>query len=236
MTDARMRLEAQWSQAQRAAFARYFELLAEWNERMNLTAVTEEAEVYVKHFWDSLAVLGVPEFSEALMGAGNIADVGTGAGFPGLPLAICRPQARVVLMDALQKRTKFLQVVVDELGLSNVEVVHGRVEDLARARAWRQRFDVVVSRAVARLNVLLELTVPLARRGGLVVAYKGPQVDEELADGRRAAGKLAAKVERVVRAELPEGAGERALVLVRVLGQVAPSYPRKAGTPQRRPL
>ncbi|WP_026962689.1 16S rRNA (guanine(527)-N(7))-methyltransferase RsmG [Alicyclobacillus herbarius] len=236
MSKAREQFEAALSAVQQAAFARYYALLVEWNERMNLTAVTEESEVYIKHFWDSLLALRVPEFTETLGEAGKLADVGTGAGFPGLPLAICCPQVHVVLMDSLQKRTRFLEAVVEELGLKNVTVVHGRAEDLARDDTWRQRFDVVVSRAVARLNVLLELTVPFVRPGGCVLAYKGPQLDEELPDGRRAAGQLSAKIERVERTSLPMGEGERTLAVIRVEGTVSPTFPRKAGTPQRRPL
>jgi 16S rRNA (guanine527-N7)-methyltransferase len=236
MSDGRARLEERLSASERAAFARYYRMLVEWNERVNLTAVTDESEVYIKHFWDSLDVLAVPEFLETIGTAGLVADVGSGAGFPGLPLAICRPQTQFVLMDSLQKRVGFLQAVVAELRLSNVQVVHGRAEELARQETWRQRFDVAVSRAVARLNVLAELTVPFVRPGGCVVAYKGPQLATELADGERAARKLGARVERVAESSLPDGYGERSFVVLRVERRVDARYPRRPGTPQKHPL
>jgi 16S rRNA (guanine527-N7)-methyltransferase len=219
-----------------ASFQRYYEMLVDWNERVNLTAITDKAEVFVKHFTDSLYVVTTEEWRRIEEAGGTVLDVGTGAGFPGLPLAICHPHLSFVLCDSLQKRVQFVKSVCDELGIDNVEVVHGRAEDLARNTAYRQRFDAVVSRAVARLNVLVELTLPFVCPGGFFFSYKGPGVEEELPDGVRAAGVLSGTLERLYNYHLPNDMGERVTVVFRQAGQVPKAYPRKAGTPQKHPL
>jgi 16S rRNA (guanine527-N7)-methyltransferase len=221
---------------QEALFERYYEMLVDWNDRVNLTAITDKEEVFVKHFMDSLIVASTEEWRRIEEAGGTVVDIGTGAGFPGLPLAICHPHLSFVLCDSLQKRVQFVKHVCEELGIVNVEVVHGRAEDLARNPAYRQRFDAVVSRAVARLNVLVELTLPFLCRGGFFFSYKGPGVEEELQDGIRAAGVLSGTLERVYNHVLPNEMGERAIVVFRQDGQVPKAYPRKAGTPQKRPL
>ncbi|GGI95052.1 ribosomal RNA small subunit methyltransferase G [Alicyclobacillus cellulosilyticus] len=218
-------------------FEVYYERLVAWNQQLNLTSITERREVFIKHFADSLAVVRLPEWRFVVHAPGaGVMDVGTGAGFPGLPLAICHPDIPFVLADAQAKRLRFLADVVAALGLHNVRLVHGRAEDLARDPAMRGRFAAVTARAVARLNVLLELTVPFCRVGGFVFAYKGPGVEEELAEGERAAGVLGAKLARIVPWELPEGMGSRRMVVTVQERPVPAKYPRKAGTPQRAPL
>jgi len=236
MTDSRDLLQGYVSFEGLSLLERYFHLLVKWNEVMNLTAIVERDEVYVKHFYDSLTVLGLSMFSgEGGLGE-SVIDVGTGAGLPGIPLAIARPETQFTLCDSLGKRTKFLEVVVQELALRNVRVIHGRAEDLARSAEYRNRYDLVVARAVAKLNVLTEVMVPFARRGGHVVCYKGPTVEEELLAASTAFTALGAKVNSVKTIELPEGYGHRSLVVLEAVSKTSPKYPRKAGTPQRDPL
>jgi 16S rRNA (guanine527-N7)-methyltransferase len=216
---------------------RYFELMLEWNTRLNLTAITEPTEATVKHFWDSLS-LSQLNIEQTLgdVSEARVIDVGTGAGLPGIPLAVCHPEWQFVLCDALNKRLNFLQHVSDELGLKNIRLVHGRAEDLARASEFRNSFDLVLSRAVARLRVLLELTVPFCRPGGLVVAYKGSVAAEEVVEAKRALEVLHTRVVDVHPVELPLGYGLHHLVSVTPVTNTAKAYPRKAGTPQKQPL
>lgn len=225
-----------WGEAAEARFARYYELLVEWNQRMNLTNIVDRREVYVKHFYDSVWLREVPAWQRLMRSGCRAVDVGTGAGFPGLALAILVPDCEFVLLDALQKRIGFLTTVVEELGLSNVQVVHARAEDGARQSGLRGAFDAVLSRAVARLNVLMEYTLPFARVGGAVFAYKGPGVEEEWADGMAAASVLGGSLEERIERQLPEDMGKRVVVVVPKRAATPRVYPRKAGTPQKQPL
>ncbi len=215
---------------------RYFELMLDWNQRLNLTAITDLTEAAVKHFWDSLSLHQADLRSLTSAQRVRVADVGTGAGLPGLPLAICHPDWSFVLFDSLNKRLVFLKHVVTELGLKNVELVHGRAEDLAHDARFRNQFDLVVSRAVARLRVLLELTVPFCRPGGLLAAYKGSAVHEELSEASEALKALRAEVVEDCQIDLPLGFGQHHILLVSPLAATPKAYPRKAGTPQKQPL
>lgn len=219
----------------RGQFEGYFKRLIAENEKMNLTAIVDKDEVYLKHFWDSAAVSKLAAWSGLPKDAKCI-DVGTGAGFPGLPLAICYPRMSFTLVDSLQKRLRFLDEVVSEIHAENVSLVHGRAEDLGRVPDFRNRFDVAVSRAVAKLSVLMEFVLPFVQVGGYFFAYKGPGVKDELEDGKRVAKRLGAEVVAVESFSLPEGQGDRSIVVVRQRVATPSSYPRKAGTPQRRPL
>lgn len=211
-------------------FDRYHALLQEWNRRMDLTNVGLEEEAIPRHYLDSLTLLAQPAWLRDGM---TVVDVGTGAGFPGLPLAIARPDWRVTLVDALAKRVAFCRAVVEELGLS-ARVEHSRAEDFARAE--RGRYDLAVSRAVASLPVLLELTLPLLAPGGLMAAYKGPGVLEEWENGAGAARMLGGELLEAVPAPVPGTDWNHLLVMARQRKACPAQYPRKAGTPERKPL
>jgi len=213
-------------------FERYYELLTDWNERMNLTAITGKDEVYAKHFFDSLTVaMAVPVGQMK-----TAADIGTGAGFPGLPLKILFPRLKLLLVDSLRKRIQFLEHAAAELGLKDVVCLHGRAEDLARRPDLRDRFDLVTARAVARLNVLGELCLPFVRPGGSFVAMKGPQGREELAEAERGIRLLRARVAVVRTVRLPLEDAERTLIVLEKTGSTPDAYPRRAGIPARNPL
>lgn len=215
-----------------AQFAVYEQELLDWNQRINLTATSDPREIAVKHILDSLTCfLAVP------IGAGmRVLDVGTGAGFPGMVIRIHAPDTSVVLLDSTRKKLLFLEHLARVLGLTGVETVHARAEDAGRDRRYRERFDLVVARAVAELRVLLELCLPFVRVGGAFLALKGPRGDAEVDPAGRALTILGGEVERVVPLSLPFGAGERRLILVRKRRPTPPAYPRSAGVPARKPL
>lgn len=211
---------------------KYFEMLVEWNKVMNLTAITEPKEVAIKHMIDSLSAWS----DERLQGAKSIIDVGTGAGFPGIPLKIYKPELKLTLLDSLNKRIKFLQAVVDELGLTDVQCIHARAEEGARNKQLREGFDIVVSRAVARLPVLAEYCVPFVKVGGTFVALKGMKFAEEAAEGKKALKILGIDDTEIVEVHLPELDDKRAVIYARKKRGTPKQYPRKAGTPEKNPL
>ena len=206
-------------------FEIYHRLLSEWNERMNLTAITDPVAVAEKHFADSLAAL--PYLKPGM----KVVDVGTGAGFPGVPLLIMEPGLELTLADSLQKRLTFLDALLKELGLK-AALVHGRAEDLGQNKLYREQFDAALSRAVANLPVLLELTTPFVRVGGTAIAYKG-DADQELESAKTAAFLLHVKLRSV---DLASPLGRRCLIFADKIAPTPRSYPRKAGTPSKKPL
>ena len=213
-------------------FFEYYRLLVQWNEFMNLTAITEMEEVMEKHFVDSLALSKAAE-------VGNIEtliDVGTGAGFPGIPLKIAYPHLRVVLLDSLNKRVKFLSTVIETLGLTNIQAVHGRAEDAARQKAYREQFDAAVSRAVANMASLSEYCLPFIKVGGVFVPYKSGNIEEELKDAGKAVKTLGGTIRRVEKFQLPDTDIERSLVLIEKTERTDKRYPRKAGLPSKEPI
>ena len=206
-------------------FEIYHRLLSEWNEKMNLTAITDPVAVAEKHFADSLAAL--PYLKPGM----KVVDVGTGAGFPGVPLLIMEPGLEMTLADSLQKRLTFLDALLNELGLT-AALVHGRAEDLGQNRLYREQYDAALSRAVANLPVLLELTTPFVRVGGTAIAYKG-DADQELESAKTAAFLLHVKLRSV---DLDSNLGKRCLIFADKIAPTPRSYPRKAGTPSKKPL
>ena len=228
MSDMKDLLKKALPQADETALDRfeiYHRLLSEWNEKMNLTAITDPVAVAEKHFADSLAAL--PYLKPGM----KVVDVGTGAGFPGVPLLIMEPGLELTLADSLQKRLTFLDALLKELGLK-AALVHGRAEDLGQNKLYREQFDAALSRAVANLPVLLELTTPFVRVGGTAIAYKG-DADQELESAKTAAFLLHVKLRSV---DLASPLGRRCLIFADKIAPTPRSYPRKAGTPSKKPL
>lgn len=214
-------------------FFEYYKLLVHWNSMINLTAITEMKEVITKHFVDSLSIIkAVPDIGEKIY---TVIDVGTGAGFPGIPLKIAFPDLHVTLLDSLNKRIRFLNEVIETLGLNQIETRHGRAEDAARDNVSRETFDLCVSRAVANLSTLSEYCLPFVRTGGYFVSYKSGKIEEELKTGKNAVKKLGGELEEITAFQLPNS-DERDLVKIRKISPTPKKYPRKAGTPSREPL
>ena len=217
---------------QKEQYERYFELLVEWNEKINLTAITEKDEVYLKHFYDSIAPIlqGLIENQPI-----RLLDIGAGAGFPSLPMKILFPELDVTIIDSLNKRINFLHLLAEELGLSGVHFYHGRAEDFAQDKAFRAQFDLVTARAVARMQVLSELTIPYLKVGGRLLALKASNAPEELEEAKNALNLLFSKVGDNLQYELPNG-DPRYITLVEKKKETPNKYPRKAGMPNKRPL
>lgn len=217
---------------QKFQFERYFELLVEWNQKINLTAITEKEEVYLKHFYDSIAPIlqGLIENQEI-----KLLDIGAGAGFPSLPMKILYPQLDVTIIDSLNKRINFLQLLAEELDLEGVHFYHGRAEDFAQDKHFRAQFDIVTARAVARMQVLSELTIPYLKVGGKLLALKASNAPEELTEAKNALNLLFSKVEDNISYTLPNG-DPRYITIVEKKKETPNKYPRKAGMPNKRPL
>ena len=211
-------------------FYEYMNMLLEWNEKMNLTAITDPEDVIVKHFVDSLTI------SKQIENNSKIIDVGTGAGFPGIPLKIYNESLKVTLLDSLNKRTIFLKEVVDKLELKNVEIIHGRAEDYAQDLKYREKYDYAVSRAVAPLNILLEYLVPYTKINGNVIAMKGSSANEEIESAQNALKKLDSTINNIEKIALPKDSGERYIITINKNKNTNKIYPRKAGMPKKMPL
>ncbi len=223
-----------------AQFERYYQELVAWNQRMNLTRITDYQEVQTKHFLDSLA--GLPliaeELGESVPPARSLkaVDVGTGAGFPGIPLKIAWPELALTLLDGTGKKVRFLRHVVEALGLSGVEVVQGRAEELGRRPPHREGYELVLARAVAPLNTLVEYLLPLTQVGGYVMAYKGPGVAQEFMAARKAIATLGGETVRFAPVKVPFLAEERRILLIKKVRPTPPAYPRGQGLPRKKPL
>lgn len=212
-------------------FRIYHKELVEWNDKMNLTAITEQSAVYLKHFYDSITAAFYLDFTKPM----SICDVGAGAGFPSIPLKICFPHIEVTIVDSLNKRIQFLQHLSGELGLTKVQFVHSRAEDFGQS-SHRESYDVVTARAVARLSVLAELCVPLVKKGGVFVAMKAATASDELDDAEKALQKLGVKLETVHSFLLPIEESERYIQVFKKFKETPKKYPRKAGVPNKSPI
>ncbi|MCQ2359159.1 MAG: 16S rRNA (guanine(527)-N(7))-methyltransferase RsmG [Phascolarctobacterium sp.] len=218
------------SEKQLEQFNKYYEMLVETNKVMNLTAITEPEDVAVKHMVDSLLAFDKSFANKTL------ADVGTGAGFPGIPLKIYCPSLKVTLIDSLGKRLKFLENVINELGLENISCEHARAEDAGKNKKFREKFDLVTARAVARLSVLSEYCLPLVKTGGMFIALKGSKYAEEILEGEQALKILGGKILSSEEVKLPGLDDGRAIIKVKKIKPTPAAYPRKAGTPDKQPL
>ncbi len=213
-------------------FQRYFDILVEWNEKMNLTAITNQEGVYLKHFYDSLTAAFYHDFTKEL----RICDVGAGAGFPSLPLKIVFPHLKVTIVDSLKKRITFLNHLAHELELDNVAFYHDRAENFGKNDGFREGYDLVMARAVARMSVLSELCLPLTAKGGHFMAMKGPNLKDEMEDANVAIQTVGGEVKDVFTFHLPEEDSERNIAIIEKRRKTPKKYPRKAGTPNKQPI
>ncbi len=220
------------SEKQQQQFQTYFHILVEWNDKMNLTAITDQEGVYLKHFYDSLTAAFYHDFSKPL----RICDVGAGAGFPSLPLKIAFPHLQVTIVDSLKKRITFLNHLAHELELNDVAFYHDRAENFGKNAKFREGYDLVMARAVARMSVLSELCLPLATKGGHFMAMKGPNLVDEMKEAQAAIQTVGGEVQKIHTLELPEEGSERNIAIVEKRRKTPKKYPRKAGTPNKAPI
>ncbi len=220
------------SDYQKSQFILFKELLKEWNEKINITAITEDKEIDIKHFLDSVSIFKTGKIYANL----SIIDIGTGGGFPGVPINIIDPRCDVTLFDSLNKRLIFLDEVIDKLELKNIRTVHGRAEEFGRKKEYRQKFDIATSRAVASLNTLCEYALPFVKVGGYFIAMKGPDVDEELENSEEAIKILGGEIKEKIEVTLPFSDIVHTLVVIRKRGTTPAKYPRGGGNPKKNPL
>lgn len=213
-------------------FDKYYELLVEWNKVMNLTGITEYEEVNEKHFIDSLSLVKVLSITDI----SSVIDIGTGAGFPGIPLKIVFPHLKVTLLDSLNKRINFLNKVIEELELKDIHTIHGRAEDFARQEEYREQYDLCVSRAVANLSTLSEYCLPYVKQGGAFIPYKSGEIEEEVLQSKTAVKILGGKMDGIVKFVLPGSDISRSFIKIKKIKKTGKKFPRKAGLPAKEPI
>ena len=213
-------------------FIKYYEILVSWNNVMNLTAITKYEEVVEKHFVDSLTIVKVMDMNQIE----SMIDIGTGAGFPGIPLKSVFPHMTVTLLDSLNKRIKFLKTVIEELGLLDIDTIHGRAEDFAKQKEYREQYDLCVSRAVANLATISEYCIPYVKKGGKFLPYKSGDIEQELNESKKAIQILGGEVKKVYKFELPGTDIKRSMIMINKIANTTKKYPRKAGMPSKEPL
>ncbi len=230
MIELSKKIDISLTETQIKKFFEYMQLLLEWNKKINLTAITEVDDIILKHFIDSLTVIKYIKESD------KIIDVGTGAGFPGIPVGIINLDADITLLDSLNKRINFLNEVCNKLDLKNIKTIHGRAEDFGQNIDTRDKFDIAVSRAVANMTTLVEYLIPFVKVGGHAICMKGPEIDEELSKANFAIKELGGQVEKVEKFVLPNADIERNIVIIKKISDTPNKYPRKAGTPSQSPM
>ena len=211
-------------------FYNYKKLVIEWNEKINLTAITDDLEFAVKHFVDSITINKYIEPGKIII------DIGTGAGFPGIPIKILNKDNKIVLFDSLNKRLKVLEDIIEKIELTNIETLHGRAEETFKNKNYREKYDIATSRAVAALNILAELMLPAVKVGGICICMKGNNADTEIEEAKKAIKELGGKIIKVEKITLPELNLERNIVIIKKVKQTPTKYPRKPGIPQKEPI
>ena len=243
-------LNINWSDFQKSQFIQYYELLVEWNSFINLTAITDFDEVLKKHFIDSLSIVKAFDYIDKNIHAHKynidviaekdkslkVIDIGTGAGFPGIPLKIAFPRLQIILLDSLQKRVKFLDEVIEKLQLANIDTFHGRAEDYAKPDQLREKYDLCVSRAVANLSTLSEFCLPFVKKDGIFISYKSEKLTDELKEAEKAVSILGGNVEGQLYFKLPHSDISRNLLIIRKIKNTPEKFPRKAGLPAKEPI
>ncbi|NLY85408.1 MAG: 16S rRNA (guanine(527)-N(7))-methyltransferase RsmG [Tissierellia bacterium] len=225
-------LNIELSQVQAERFVKYKELLKEWNKKINITAITEDDEIDIKHFLDSLTPVTTRLFENSI----KLIDIGTGGGFPGLPLKIYNEGLKVTLLDSLNKRIAFLKEVIEALGLKDIEAIHGRAEEFGRKEDFREQYDISISRAVASLNTLSEYCIPFVKVGGYFVSMKGPDVEDELREAEGGIKILGGKIVEVATVKIPLSDIVHTLIIIEKIKETPTKYPRAGGKPKKNPL
>lgn len=223
-------IDIEFNEEQIEKFYKYMQLLLEWNEKINLTAITNPKEIILKHFIDSLTIL------KYIKKGANVIDVGTGAGFPGIPLKILRDDINLTLLDSLNKRINFLKLVIDELKLKNVDTIHGRAEEIGKNKRYRESFDISFSRAVANLSTLSEYLIPLVKIGGISISMKGSEIKEEIEKSKKAITLLGGNINKIDFFELPQSDIKRNLIIIEKERSTPAKFPRKPGLPSKEPI
>lgn len=230
LVEKALKIRIELSEHQIEQFYIYMKLLTEWNEKINLTAIIEPKEIILKHFIDSLTI------SSQIQQSRTIADIGSGAGFPGIPLKIVNPEKELLLIDSLSKRVNFLNEVIKKCNINGITAIHARVEEIGHNSKYRGQFDVTTSRAVAKLNVLLEYMMPLVKLGGKCICLKGPNIDDEIKESKKALNILGGEISKIEKINLPDSDNKRTIIEVLSVKQLPNKYPRKPGTPTSSPL